>query len=64
MYNIQLSNLAGKQFYGMDKNVTWTCVGYGDATDTGRLLIVGMTKDTNNETIIRTFRDNDVHFIN
>jgi len=62
MYNIQLSRLVGRTFYVNDKNVVWICIGYGDATDTGRLLIVGGVTESNGETIVRTFRDSDVRF--
>jgi len=64
MYNIPTVKLVERKFYVTDPKIVYTCIGYGDATETGRLLIVGEYADPtrNNEITIRTFRDNEVHF--
>ena len=64
MYSIPNQFIVGRTFYTNDKNVTYTCIGYGETTETGRLLFVGQRTDpTTNEGTVRTFRDNDVTFL-
>jgi hypothetical protein len=64
MYSIPNQFIIGRTFYADDKNITYTCIGHGEATGTGRLLFVGQRTDpTTNESTIRTFRDNDVTFL-
>lgn len=63
MYNIQLNLIVQRRFVASDRKVEYICIGYGDATETGRLLIVGAHSDPNGEVIVRTFRDNEVTFL-
>lgn len=63
MYNIQLNLIVQRRFVANDPKVEYICIGYGDATETGRLLIVGAHIDPDGKTIVRTFRDSDVTFL-
>lgn len=64
MYTIPNQFIIGHQFTAKDPKREYTCIGYGDATDTGRLLLVGRHEDpTTKTTTIQTFKDADVTFL-
>ncbi len=60
MIYINETAIVGQKFTYNDPNTEWTCVGYA-ANDT--FLIVGSSFDsTNNRSIVRTFKLQDVKF--
>ena len=64
MYTISNQFIIGRKFTAADPKIEYTCIGYGEAKETGRLLIVGTQEDpTTKKTTIRTFRDADVTFL-
>lgn len=64
MFNIDMTQLNGRTFTGLDTKVTYTCIGYGQPPDSGKLLIVGILHlPVQGEDIIRSFLASEVHFI-
>ena len=62
MFNIDMTQLNDRKFTAMDLNVTYTCIGYGQPPDNGKLLIVGMT-ELRGKDIVRSFLAHEVTFL-